>query len=482
VRIHQVDRLDSPSADLAVVVPFVKDELDHITAALGQPPAGLDQARQRGELRGSLYSVSVFRGEPSVFLVGAGSAGDLDPLRYLRAVAAGARSASRAGFRRIAVVVGPGLDHAIAARASVEGVVRGVYDAALLKTRERESFGVDELTIIGGPLDARELEHSIVVAESANVARDLLNLPPADLTPTILADKLCAMAAEVGLECRLLGQDEISALGMGAILGVSKGSAEPPRLIDIRYGDENSAVKLAYVGKGLTFDSGGLSLKTADGMVWMKGDMGGAAAVAGAMRAIGLLKPPGVYIRGLIGSVENMPGPAAMKPGDVLRTLNGKTIEVLNTDSEGRLVLADMLAYAVQGGATNIVDVATLTGAVVVALGPEAAGIIGMPREWIDKVLAASSEAMERLWPLPIFPEHRRRMESTIADMKNTGGRAGGALTASAMMSEFVDDVPWAHLDIAGTAWEESKTAYAPAGGSGFGVATLVQLAFDMAA
>src|SRR5579872_742635 len=365
VRIAQAARLEDRSVDLAVVAPYVEGGLGHLDQVVGTIP-GLAEARARDEVKGELYSVSVFRGSPSVYAVGLGRERDVDALRYIRAVSAGARVAAKAGFKRLAVVVGTVIDPATAGRAAVEGVVRGIYDEALLKTRDHDPISVDELMVVGASTGQDELNRALVVAESANFARDLLNLPPADLTPSILADRLTAMAEEVGIECRVLDEPEIIRLGMGAILGVSKGSAEPPRVIDLRFGDEGASTKLNFVGKGLTFDSGGLSLKTADGMEWMKGDMGGAAAVAGALRAVGLLKPSGVYVRGLIGSVENMPGPAAMKPGDVLRTFNGKTIEVLNTDAEGRLVLADMLAYAVQGGATHVVDLATLTGAVVV--------------------------------------------------------------------------------------------------------------------
>ena len=240
-------------------------------------------------------------------------------------------------------------------------------------------------------------------------------------------------------------------------------------------------MKLTFVGKGLTFDSGGLSIKTAAGMEWMKGDMAGAAAVIAAMRAIGLLKPANISVRGLVGTVENMIGPASMKPGDVLHTMNGKTIEVLNTDAEGRLVLSDVLAYAVNLGATHIVDLATLTGSAEIALGNEACVVVGEPKEWVESVRESAERALERMWQLPLYPEYRRRIDSTIADMKNTGGRPGGALTAAALLREFVDEVPWAHLDIAGTAWVEKSNGYSTLGATGYGVATLIQLAIDVA-
>lgn len=441
-----------------------------------------EASRKRGEVKGSLYRPVFFRGSPSVALVGLGDRGAFSTVRWLRVVEAGARFLSRRGFTDLAVVLPSAVERATATRAAVEGVVRGVYDEGLLKTVDRVTYGVDTLTVVGESVDMSVAARALTVAESANLARDLLNLPPNDLTPSALANRAQEVGAETGLVVNTLDETEIAELGMGAIQGVARGSAEPPRVIDMAYGDESAPVKLAIVGKGLTFDSGGLSLKTAAGMEWMKGDMGAAAAVVGAMRAIGVLKPSGVFVRGLIGAVENMPGPAAMKPGDVLRTFNGKTIEVLNTDAEGRLVLSDLLAYAQRLGATHIVDLATLTGAAVIALGHEAAAILGRPQAWVDTILASADRAMERLWQLPLYPEYRRQMDSDIADMKNVGGRPGGAITAASLLAEFPGDVPWAHLDIAGTAWLESKTDFAPTGGTGYGVATLVELAEAMGA
>jgi leucyl aminopeptidase len=483
MEIRTASRLDeTPEGAIAIVPYFAKEDLNSALAEhlRSLDLAGYEEASAREELKGSLYKTALFRGPRSALLVGLGKRQDFDLIRLMRAVGAATHFATRRGFSRLAVVLPPDLPGGPATKAAVEGAIRGVYDEGLLKTQERESYRVDEVVLVGPGADMDVAERARVVAESSNLARDLLNLPPNDLTPRILAEKAAAVGKEANLDVRILDENEISRLGMGAILAVAKGSAEPPRVVDMRYGDENAPIRLALVGKGLTFDSGGLSLKPADAMEWMKGDMGGSAAVVGAMRAIGILKPAGIWVRGLIGSVENMPGPAAMKPGDVLRTMNGKTIEVLNTDAEGRLVLSDMLAYAVSLGATHIVDLATLTGAAVIALGEEAAAIVGRPQPWIEQVKDAAGTAIERLWQLPLYPEYRRRMNSDIADMKNTGGRPGGALTAAAMLSEFVDDVPWAHLDIAGTAWIEHKTEYAVSGGTGYGVATLVELAFDM--
>lgn len=484
MELQTVRDLSEISADSVIVAAYFADERLEPAGADGirfLSPLDLDGAEARGELKGRLYKSSLFRGSPGVLLVGVGRRADFSDVRWLRAVQAATIFLTRRGFQRLTVIMPSFMNPRVAARAAVEGVVRGVYDDGILKTVEREDFMVSALTLVGEDIQSGELRRAQVVAESANIARRLLNLPPNDLTPRSLAAAVEAIGEESGLSVQVLDEGEIARLGMGAIMAVASGSSQPPRVIDITYGDPTAAVRLTFVGKGLTFDSGGLSLKPAESMEWMKGDMGGSAAVAGAMRAVGLLQPEGVFVRGLIGATENMPGPAAMKPGDVVRTMNGKTVEVLNTDAEGRLVLADVLAYAVELGATHIVDLATLTGAAVVALGNEAAALVGRPQRWVDQVQRAAGRALERLWQLPLYPEYRRQIVSDIADMKNIGGRAGGALTAAALLAEFTGDIPWAHLDIAGTAWVEKRGDHTVAGGTGYGVATLVELAFDLA-
>jgi leucyl aminopeptidase len=263
-------------------------------------------------------------------------------------------------------------------------------------------------------------------------------------------------------------------LGMGSLLGVAAGSHQPPRLIKLRYGDTEAKEKVAFVGKGLTFDSGGLSLKTAEGMETMKTDMGGGAAVIAGMVAVARLKPKGLSVTGYVGATENMPGGAAMRPGDILAAMNGTTIEVLNTDAEGRLVLADVLSYAVREGATHIVDFATLTGAAQVSLGDAATLATGKPLEWVEEVVASSDACLDRAWPMPQYREYRQAMDSDFADLKNTGGRGGGALNAAAFLSEFVDGVPWAHMDIAGTAYGKDAKPYRSKGATGVGVGTIV--------
>ena len=257
---------------------------------------------------------------------------------------------------------------------------------------------------------------------------------------------------------------------------MAAGSAQPPRLIVLRYGDQEAAIKLAVVGKGITFDSGGLSIKTAQGMETMKGDMGGGAAVLGGMLAIARLAPAGIAVTGYIGATENMPGGNAMRPGDILTAYSGETIEVLNTDAEGRLVLADALSYAESQGATHIVDFATLTGGAVVTLGSAASLGAGRPGPWVASVVGAAAEGFERVWQMPMYPEYRKAMDSDFADIKNSGGRYASALTAAAFLSDFVAAVPWAHIDIAGTSFVEDVKPYAAKGGTGVGVATIVAL------
>ncbi len=472
---------EAPKESAVIAFQFQGESLEDDVAAAARQAAQSDfaDAESRGELKGKLYNSIVLRGTPSILIVGLGKRKEFSNIRCRRAVEAGTRFLSRHGFRKVSVLL-PRFLGSAADRIAVESVVRGTYDEGLLKTSNESDYTVDTVTLVGSTsLEAGR--RGKIVGESVNFARDLVNLPPNDISPRTLAERLKAMADETGLGIRVLDETEVADLGMGALLAVGKGSSEPAMVIDLQYGPETAPTKLALVGKGLTFDSGGLSIKTGPGMEWMKGDMAGGAAVAGAMRAISLLKPEGIHVRGIIGAVENMIGPSSMKPGDVLRTMSGKTIEVLNTDAEGRLVLADVLNYAVKrAGATHIVDVATLTGAVEVALGNEAAGLIGTSQEWIDRILAAADSALERLWQLPLYPEYRIQMDSDLADMKNTGGRAGGALTAASLLAEFVDGVPWAHMDIAGLAWVERANGYSAKGATGYAVATLTELALGM--
>ncbi len=288
-----------------------------------------------------------------------------------------------------------------------------------------------------------------------------------------------ALAKAVGLGVEILDEKRIADLGMGLLLGVARGSQEPARVLVLTHepmGAPKTPV-LGLIGKGITFDTGGISIKPADGMDRMKDDMAGGAAVAAAMRAIGLLGAP-IRVIGIVPAAENMPGGRAIKPGDILKSAEGKTVEVLNTDAEGRLVLGDGLWYARKLGATHLVDVATLTGAIVVALGKMTSGIFGTPEAWVEHVRRVADRAGDRVWPMPLYEEYFEQLKSEIADFTNTGGRPAGSITAALFLKEFSGGLPWVHLDIAGTAWAEDSKPYLPKGPTGVAVRTLAELAF----
>ncbi|HYY43248.1 MAG TPA: leucyl aminopeptidase, partial [Pyrinomonadaceae bacterium] len=311
--------------------------------------------------------------------------------------------------------------------------------------------------------------------------------PGAYMTPTIMAERAQEIAEQFGLECHILEREQMEQEGMGALLSVARGSDEPPKLIILKYTPEGASQKsgapqssdkdelLALVGKGITFDTGGISLKPGENMELMKYDMTGGATVLGVMRAVAQLKPP-IPILGVVPSTENMPSGKATKPGDVVRAMNGKTIEVINTDAEGRLILADAVCYAKKLGATRVVDMATLTGAVSIALGDVNTGVLGTDQALIDELIAAGRDVGEKFWQLPLDKEYTRQIKSDIADIKNVGGRKAGTITAAAFIKEFADGISWAHLDIAGTAWGDEPKPFRAKGPTGVAVRTLLRL------
>jgi leucyl aminopeptidase len=369
-----------------------------------------------------------------------------------------------------------------AVRAIVEGAFVGTFDPGYYKSDRKNKEGdhkIDDITIVVQG-DAKPLEDALqsgrIVAESQNFARDLINEPSNRMTPTILAERAKTMAAEVGLNCEVHGPDKIRQLKMGAFWGVAQGSDEPPALIVLRYDPAGAVdkVHLGLVGKGVTFDTGGISIKPADGMEKMKYDMAGAATMIGVMRALALLKPK-VKVTAVICATENMPSGKAQKPGDVQIAMNGKSIEIINTDAEGRLILADGLSYARQLGCTHLVDAATLTGAVVVALGYVNAGIFASDDNMYDRFAKASQQAGEKMWRLPLDDEYKELIKSNIADMVNAGSRYGGAIFAAMFLKEFAEDTPWIHLDIAGTAWTEESKPWMAKGPSGIALRSLVE-------
>jgi leucyl aminopeptidase len=371
-----------------------------------------------------------------------------------------------------------------AVQAATEGIALSAFSADRYKSGERGAPPIDQALIIAVSVEEpSELEAAIergrILGESSNVARELSNEPSNVLTPAIFAERAAEICGAAGVSVEILGEPEIEELGMGLLLGVARGSAEPPRVIVMRHRPAGApaAPVLGLVGKGITFDTGGISIKPADGMERMKDDMAGGAAVICAMRAIALLEAP-IRVIGVVPATENMPGGNAMKPGDVLTGAGGKTVEVINTDAEGRLILGDGLWYAQHLGATHLVDVATLTGACVVALGKAASGLFGRPDAWRDTIRDVAEGAGDRCWPLPLYDEYFDQIRSEIADMINSGGRAGGACTAAMFLKEFTNELPWAHIDIAGTAWAEESKPYQAKGPIGVAVRTLAELPF----
>jgi leucyl aminopeptidase len=364
--------------------------------------------------------------------------------------------------------------------AAVEGAILGNFEPDRLKTLDPKK-SLDQFTVVSSADGAAEAaERGRIIAEAQNFTRNMVNEPANLLTPTKMAAMARQMAFESGLECEVLEQSQMQELGMGALLGVSQGSAEPPAFIVIGYrpADSTSKTHLGLIGKGVTFDTGGISIKPSDGMEKMKYDMAGGAAMIGAMRAIAQLKPP-IPVTAFVPCVENMPGSKAQRPGDIVTAMSGKTIEVLNTDAEGRLILADALAYARKQGCTHLVDAATLTGAIVVALGHLNVGLFSNNDAMRDRVLQASKSEGERMWPMPLDDDYKEYLKSAFADMGNIGGRWGGAITAAMFLKEFAEDTPWVHLDIAGTAWMDDAKPYISKGPTGLPLRTLVRLAMD---
>jgi leucyl aminopeptidase len=418
-----------------------------------------------------------------VLLVGVGPEDEADAGAIRRAVQRVAGSI--APFGTLATTLGQvGDSPEDSAHALAEGLVLGTYRFDRYKERPLDEESKLEMRLKkvvvltstrGGSAVKAALRRGQVYAEAANWARDLVNTPALDATPDFLAREAKAMAAKHGLTCKIWTKPMLQRGGFGGILGVGSGSANEPRLIELTYRGAGNARPLAITGKGITFDSGGLSIKPADGMETMKDDMGGAAAALAAMRAVGQLKPK-INVIAAIPTAENMPGGSAIRPGDVLRHYGGKTSEVLNTDAEGRLVLADALAYLTEKNPFAVIDTATLTGAAMIALGSDLWAVIGSDDRLMADLLDAGREEGEPGWQLPLWTDYRRKIESSVADVKNVGDRWGGAITAALFLKEFAGDAPWVHLDIAGTARVASDGPYTRKGGTGFGVRTLVEL------
>jgi len=418
-----------------------------------------------------------------LLLIGCGERDDYKAMQVLQMAGTAARFLRSKSAKTIAIVPRAEGDAQKAAQTAIEGAIMGLFEPDKYRTKEKEKRELERIVVVLEGADQNELQRAVergrIVGESVNFTRDLANEPGAYMTPTILAERAKEVAREFGLSVDILDQKQMEKLGMGSLLGVSRGSDEPPKLIVLKY-EPSKADKqttdelLALVGKGITFDSGGISLKPGENMELMKYDMTGAATVIGSMRAIAQLKPS-IAVLGVAPCSENLPSGKATKPGDVLKAMTGKTIEVINTDAEGRLVLADAIAYAKQLGATRIIDMATLTGAVSIALGDINTAILGTDQALIEGVIEAGREVGERFWQLPLNKEYSNQIKSDIADIKNVGGKKAGTITAAAFLKEFAEDTPWAHLDIAGTAWGDPATPYRAKGPTGVAVRTLVE-------
>ncbi len=436
-----------------------------------------------GEVAGKPFETNLLHKPASLkakrlMLVSGGSAKKFSTYDLRRIAGVAVRALKSRGIRNFAFVAPGGIPAEEAVRAIVEGAHVGNFDPDYYRS-DRKDQKIDGLTVVASG-DKATLEKAAneaqIIGESQNFTRDLVNEPSNRMTPTILGERAKKMSAEVGLKCEVYGADKIKELKMGAFWGVAQGSDEPPALIVMRYEPAGAPEKpvLGLVGKGITFDTGGISIKPADGMEKMKYDMAGGATMIGAMRAIALLKP-NVKVIGIVCATENMPSGKAQKPGDVQIAMSGKSIEIINTDAEGRLVLADGLFYARQLGCTHLVDAATLTGAVVVALGYTNAGIFANDDDMYERFHTANAKAGEKMWRLPLDDEYKEQIRSSIADIVNSGGRWGGAVSAAMFLKEFAEETPWIHLDIAGTAWMEDQKPWIAKGPSGIALRSLVE-------
>lgn len=455
----------------------------------------LSEMSARGEFKGNAGELVTIHplgklAAKRVILVGLGKLESVSAQSLRRASAIATRHAQKTGARQIALALdgaGTQVHETEKIEAQAEGACLGAYTFRKYQQtanngNERRIQKVLLLCEAETPAWEAATRKGIALGEATNFARDLVNEPPNVLTPAELANRAVTMAKQFGLEYEVLDRPQMQELGMGGLLGVAQGSAEPPKFIILRYrGASSSQDKgIALVGKGITFDTGGISLKNPERMHEMKGDMGGAAACIGAMQAIAMLKPA-VNVTMLVSTAENMPSGTAYRPGDILRIMNGKTVEIVNTDAEGRLVLADALSYAVKEGLSPIIDVATLTGGIVVALGSVMSGLFCNDEELAREILAAGQAVGEKFWPMPLDEEYAEQIKSDIADIKQTGGRMASSVTAAKILENFVGNARWAHLDIAGTFYVDGPKPAQEAGATGFATRTLAEFALRSA-
>ncbi len=483
-------------ADAIIVNFFEGESLNGDLATIDRILTGaISRFISQGEIKGKLNEITIIHSlgklpAERVVIAGLGKKPELTQDRVRGVVAETCRLLRQKGVVSITTVAqGAGVRNISpesAAQAVTEGALLGVYSFRKHITKEAEYGEIQQLTMV----DADETKISLlelgchkgkILAEATNLARDMVNEPANYMTPRHMAETATTLAETYKLELNILEREQMQELGMGALLGVTQGSRQPPKLIALHYrGNTAGETNVALIGKGITFDSGGISIKPSEGMAEMKGDMAGGAAVIAVISALAQLKPK-INVMAIVPAAENMLGDSALKPGDILTAMNGKTIEIISTDAEGRLILADALAYANQLGAKLLVDVATLTGACWVALGNVCSGVFSHNQELVNEVIAAGTEAGELIWQMPMYEQYKEQNKSDVADIKNVGGRYGGAITAAQFLAEFAGDTLWVHLDIAGTSMSDRERTYLVKGATGVSVRTLVNLVLSLA-
>lgn len=483
----------------AILVGIYEDEgekgplAEEVNRLLG---GAVDKVLRRKSFTGKVEQTEVLESREKmpaayVILCGLGKAEKTGIEQIRQAMGRAVLRAREMGLKRIAVSTDSFICESVnivaedASTAMAEGANLALYRFTKYKVKENgNSKNLDEIRFVENDkktaaLVKKGVEKGRIISDSVNLARDLINHPANDMTPAILAESAKGMAKAAGIKCTVLSKRQIEKLGMGALLGVSQGSVELPAFIILEYnGGKRKDKPVVVVGKSITFDSGGISIKPSEGMGKMKYDMSGGAATIGVLRAASMLQLP-MNIVGLLPASENMPSGTAIRPGDVLRSMSGRTIEIISTDAEGRLVLSDALFYATRYKPRWIIDIATLTGACAVALGSHAIGMLGNDKDLKARITTAGEKVWERVWEMPLWDEYAEQIKSTVADIKNSGGREGGVITAAIFLSKFVEDYPWVHLDIASTEWIDKDRAYIPAGPTAIGVRLILQLLID---
>jgi len=475
------------------LVSYVFEDADPVQGRIAEVDQLADGLLRKlaasGELTGKTLEMTLVHAPRGLkaarlLLVGAGKREKFDSAVLRKIAGAALRYLKSRSVKQFAFVLRENESVEAAAQAVAEGAFAANFESDKYKTDKKDAKSLDSIALTGFPEQDRAaaergLARGRVIADAQNFARDLVNEPSNKLTPKILAEKAAAMAKEAGLNVDILDEKRIADLKMGALLSVAQGSVEPPRMMVVTYTPANpkpGAPVIGLVGKAVTFDTGGISIKPSDGMEKMKYDMAGGATMLGVMRALAALKP-NVKVICVVPSTENMPGGRAQKPGDIQTAMSGKTIEVLNTDAEGRLILADGVHYAKQLGATHLIDAATLTGAIVVALSNINVGVFGSDQPFTDKLLASAKATGEKMWQMPIDDDYREFIKGTVADIQNIGsGKGGGAITGAMFIKEFTGDTPWIHLDIAGTAWNDDAKPWLAKGPTGVALRTLIHL------